>query len=142
MLQLLRKLPCSKRTSRTYHLPDEEQKQIQMITALLIHLIQYCADLPESVKSRLTYNSIHDISVDGDFPIKCYEAATESCCNFWTNVLQRVTTAKTHDVLEAKTILENLVMDLLTTLNLPEYPASASILEVTLISTYLVCFTL
>ncbi|KAK1297401.1 hypothetical protein QJS10_CPB15g01459 [Acorus calamus] len=61
-LQLLWKLPYSKRAFRAYHLPDEEQKQIQMIT-------------------------------------------------------------------ELKVIMENLVMDLLTTLNLPEYPASATILE-------------
>ncbi|CAA6657408.1 unnamed protein product [Spirodela intermedia] len=129
-LQLLRKLPCSKRAIRTYLLPDEEQKQIQMITALLIHLVQYCADLPETVKSKITYNSLHDISINVNFPTKCYEAATEACCLFWTNVLQRLTTAKAQDISESKMILENLVMDLLTTLNLPEYPASASILEV------------
>lgn len=133
-LQLLRKLPCSKRAIRTYLLPDEEQKQIQMITALLIHLVQYCADLPEAVKSKITYNSLHDISINVNFPTKCYEAATEACCLFWTNVLQRLTTAKAQDISESKMILENLVMDLLTTLNLPEYPASASILEVKTIS--------
>ncbi|XP_078430216.1 PHD finger family protein [Wolffia australiana] len=129
ILQLLRKLPSSKRAMRTYFLP-EEQKQIQMITALLIHLVQCCADLPKFLTSKLTYNSIQDVSINVDFPIKCHEAATEACCLFWTNVLQRLTTAKAQDVAESKMMLENIVMDLLTTLNLPEYPASASILEV------------
>nr|XP_010923594.1 sister chromatid cohesion protein SCC2 isoform X2 [Elaeis guineensis] len=129
-LQLLRKLQCSKRALRAYHLPDEEQKQIQMITALLIQLVQFSANLPESLKTTSNWNNIVDSSIDASYPTKCHETATEACCLFWTSVLQRFTNAKAQDVSESKVILENLVMDLLTTLNLPEYPASASILEV------------
>ncbi|KAJ6795400.1 nipped-B-like protein [Iris pallida] len=129
-LQLLLKLQPSKRTPRAYHLPDEEQKQIQMVSALLIQLVQFSANLPEILKTPLTCDTILDVSVDANYPVKCHEAATDACCLFWSNVLQRFSTAKSHDVSECKVILENLVMDLLTTLNLPEYPASASILEV------------
>ncbi|XP_051216494.1 sister chromatid cohesion protein SCC2 isoform X1 [Lolium perenne] len=129
-LQLVRKLQFSKNAIRTYHLADEEQKQIQMITALLIHLVQFSANVPDSLKGPVNWSTIIDASVDASYPISCHEAATEACCLFWTNVLQRFTAAKTQDMSEAKGIIENLVQDLLTVLNLPEYPAAASILEV------------
>lgn len=129
-LQLLRKLHFSKRAIRTYHLPDEEQKQIQMITALLIQMVQFSSNLPESLKSASNWNAILDNSSDSSTPAKCYEDATKTCCLFWTSFLQRLTNGKSQDASESKIILENLVMDLLTTLNLPEYPASASLLEV------------
>jgi hypothetical protein len=129
-LQLVRKLQFSKNAIRTYHLADEEQKQIQMITALLIHLVQFSANVPDSLKGPVNWSTIIDASVDASYPISCHEAATEACCLFWTNVLQRFTAAKTQDMSEAKGIIENLVQDLLTVLNLPEYPAAAPILEV------------
>ncbi|XP_020095025.1 nipped-B-like protein isoform X2 [Ananas comosus] len=129
-IQLLRKLQFSKRALRTYHLADEEQKQIQMITALFVQLVQFSANVPDSLKTTVNWNTILDASIDASYPMNCHEAATEVCCIFWTSVLQRFTTAKTQDVTESKVILENLVMDLLMTLNLPEYPASAPILEV------------
>ncbi|KAI3987759.1 hypothetical protein MKX01_028493, partial [Papaver californicum] len=129
-VQLLWKLPFSKRALRTYLLPDEEQKQIQMITALLIQLVQSSANLPVILRQTLTVDSISDAPVDGCYPTKCNEASTEACCLFWTRVLQRLTTVKTQDASEIKVIIENIVMDLLSTLNLPEYPASAPILEV------------
>lgn len=125
-VQLLWKLPFSKRAMRAYYLPDEEQRQVQMITALLIQLVQCSAILPET----LTGSSILDISVDASYPTKCNEAATEVCSLFWQHVLQKLTTAKAQDASEMKVTIENLLTDLLTTLNLPEYPASAHILEV------------
>lgn len=130
-VQLLRKLQFSKRAVRAYHLPDEEHKQIQMVTALLIQLVQFSSSMPEMMKTPLTWNTILDASVDASYLTKSHEAAKNTCCLFWTSVLQRYTNAKALDVPECKVILENLVMDLLTTLNLPEYPASPLILEVT-----------
>ncbi|MCL7033996.1 hypothetical protein MKW94_025445 [Papaver nudicaule] len=129
-VQLLWKLPFSKRALRTYLLPDEEQRQIQMITALLIQMVQSSANLPVILRQTLTVDAISDAPVDVSYPTKCNEASTEACCLFWTRVLQRLTTVKTQDVSEVKVIIENIVMDLLWTLNLPEYPASAPILEV------------
>lgn len=128
-VQLLRKLQYS-RPIRAYHLPDEEHKQIQMVTALLIHLVQFSANIPEIMKAPLTLNTILDASIDATYLAKSHEAAKDTSCLFWTSVLQRFANAKTFDVSECKVILENLVMDLLNTLNLPEYPASALILEV------------
>ncbi|KAG2715540.1 hypothetical protein I3760_03G083100 [Carya illinoinensis] len=130
ILQLLWKLPSSKRALRSYHLPDEEQRQIQMITALLIQLVHCSANLPEALRQATSGNPILEVSVDSSYPTKCQESATEACCLFWTRVLQRFASLKTQDASEMKAMMENLVMDLLTTLNLPEYPASAPILEV------------
>ncbi|KAL0450478.1 UNVERIFIED_CONTAM: Sister chromatid cohesion protein SCC2 [Sesamum latifolium] len=127
-LQILLKLPLSKRVPRTYHLPDEEQRQIQLVTALLVQMILYSANLPEVLR-QTSENPSLDVSIDVDYPSKCHEAVTESCCLFWSRVLQRYTSTKNQDASELKAIMENLVMDLLTTLNLPEYPASAPILE-------------
>ncbi|CAA3017388.1 nipped-B isoform X1 [Olea europaea subsp. europaea] len=128
-LQVLLKLPFSKRVPRAYHLPDEEQRQIQLITALLIQVVHYSANLPEVLRGALRNPSL-EISIDAEFPTKCHEAFTESCCLFWSRVLQRYTGTKTQDASELKIMMENIVMDLLTTLNLPEYPASGPILEV------------
>ncbi|KAJ6734812.1 EXPRESSED PROTEIN-RELATED [Salix purpurea] len=130
IVQLLWKLPSSKRALRAYHLPDEEQRQIQMITALLIQLVQSSANLPEALRQASSGNSILEVSLDASYPIKSHEAATETCCLFWTRVLQRFTTVKNQDASELKVMMENLVTDLLATLNLPEYPSSSPILEV------------
>ncbi|KAF7851562.1 hypothetical protein BT93_L3652 [Corymbia citriodora subsp. variegata] len=130
MLLLLWKLPFSKRATRAYHLPDEDQRQIQMITALLIQLVHCSANVPELLRQASDVTSIMEVSPDGTYLTKCHEAITEACCLFWSRVLQRFTSVKTQDASEIKVMMENLVMDLLTTLNLPEYPASAPILEV------------
>ncbi|XP_065855579.1 sister chromatid cohesion protein SCC2 isoform X2 [Euphorbia lathyris] len=130
IVQLLWKLPVSKRVLKAYHLPDEEQRQIQMITALLIQLVHSSASLPAALREASNGNSILEISLDASYPTKCHEAMTETCCLFWTRVLQRFTSVKNQDASELKVIMENLITDLLTTLNLPEYPASAPILEV------------
>ncbi|CAJ2665786.1 unnamed protein product [Trifolium pratense] len=130
MLHLLWKLPHSKRALRNYHIREEEQRQIQMITALLIQLIHCSANLPDTLRLASSGNSVLEVSVDASYPTKCRDAVREACGLFWSRVIHRVANAKTQDASELKSIMENLVTDLLTTLNLPEYPASASILEV------------
>jgi len=130
MVQLLWKLPYSKRALRSYHVREEEPRQIQMVTALLIQLIHCSANLPDALRKASNGNSVLEASVDASSPTKSYEAVTEACCLFWSRVLQRLASVKTQDASELKFIIENLVTDLLTTLNLPEYPASVSILEV------------
>ncbi|KAI3862710.1 hypothetical protein MKX03_002002 [Papaver bracteatum] len=85
-----------------------------MITALLIQLVQSSANLPVVLRQTLTVDSISDTPVGVCYPTKCNEASSVACCHFWT----------------LEVIIENIVIDLLSTLNLPEYPASAPILEV------------
>lgn len=128
--QLLWKLPSSKRALRTYLLPDEEQRQIQMVTALLVQLVHSSTNLPETLRQASSGNPVLDIAVDAGYLTKCHEAATETCCLFWTRILQRLASVKSHDASEVKVVIENLVTDLLTTLNLPEYPSASPILEV------------
>ncbi|KAC9242332.1 hypothetical protein E3N88_46138 [Mikania micrantha] len=132
LLHLLIKLPVSKRIPRTYHLADEEQRQIQMISGLLIKLIHCSVSLPASLREASDSNPLLNISIDSSYPHKSQEAVTEACCLFWSRVLQRFANTKTQnqEASEFKIILENLVIDLLATLNLPEYPASTHILEV------------
>ncbi|KAK6117427.1 hypothetical protein DH2020_048836 [Rehmannia glutinosa] len=108
-LQILLKLPLSKRVPRTYHLPDEEQRQIQLVTALLIQMIHYSANLPEVLR-QTSGNPSLDMSIDADYPSKCHEAVTESCCLFWSRVLQRYTSIKNQDASELKAIMENIVL--------------------------------
>ncbi|KNA11489.1 hypothetical protein SOVF_134510 isoform B [Spinacia oleracea] len=129
VIQLLWKLPFSKRAARVYHLPDEEQKQIQMITALLLQLVLHSANLPEALRQKSNNSAIFETIIETNYLIKCNEAATETCVSFWTHVLERLT-SKGQEASEVKVILENLVVDLLTTLTLPEYPAASLILEV------------
>ncbi|CAB4279253.1 unnamed protein product [Prunus armeniaca] len=93
-------------------------------------LVHYSANLPEPLRQESSGNSILELYLDADYPTEGYEAATEACCHFWTRVLQRFASAKTQEASELKVMMENLVTVLLTTLNLPEYPASAPILQV------------
>ncbi|MFS8031868.1 putative chromatin regulator PHD family [Helianthus anomalus] len=131
LLHLLLKLPFSKRIPRTYHLADDE-KQIQMISALLIQLIHCSVNLPASLREASDSNPLINIGIDSSYPHKSQESVTEACCLFWSRVLQRFANTKNQnqEASEFKIMLENLVMDLLATLNLPEYPASTQILEV------------
>ncbi|KAJ4826319.1 hypothetical protein Tsubulata_004087 [Turnera subulata] len=130
IVQLLWKLPISKRALRSYLLPDEEQKQIQMITALLIQLVHSSANLPETLRLASSGTSILEISLDVSYPSKARDAVTETCCLFWSRVLERIGSVKAQDSSEMKLMMDNLVSDLLTTLNLPKFPASSLILEV------------
>ncbi|XP_076883333.1 sister chromatid cohesion protein SCC2-like [Bidens hawaiensis] len=132
LLQLLLKLPLSKRIPRTYHLADEEQRQIQMISALFIQLIHCSVNLPDFLREASDNNPLINIGIDSSYPHKSQESVTEACCLFWGRVLQRFANSKNQnqEASDFKIMLENIVTDLLTTLNLPEYPASTHILEV------------
>ena len=71
------KLPPSKRNLRAYHLPDEEQKPIQMITALVLQLVQCSVTFQETTEATLIVSAKCNI-IDGDSnPSKCFEAAME-----------------------------------------------------------------
>jgi cohesin loading factor subunit SCC2 len=65
-LHLLRRLQFSKNAVRTYHLEDEDQKQIQMITRLLVHLVQFSVIVPE-LKRTVDWTTIVGASGDANF---------------------------------------------------------------------------
>lgn len=133
VLQVMWKLPVSKRALRAYLLPDEEQRQIQMITALLIQLVHCSANLPETLRQVPT-GVLKDVAVEAAYLTNCHETVTGVCVSFWSRVLQRMTSVKAQEASELKATVENLVTDLLVVLNLPEYPAAAPLLEVILLS--------
>ena len=104
IIQLLWKLPSSKRNLRGYHLADDDQKQIQMLTALLIQVVQCSVSLPEfpEVGSAPPDTVDHSSSL-----AKCFEPATEACMHFWGTVLQRWTSPKACDGADIKGVVEN-----------------------------------
>jgi len=63
---------------------------------------------------------------------KVFEPAMEVTSHFWQNVFQRWAAPKTPDGADAKGIVDNLLVDLLTTLNVPEFPAASLLLQVSL----------
>uniref|UniRef100_A0A7N0VN42 Sister chromatid cohesion protein n=1 Tax=Kalanchoe fedtschenkoi TaxID=63787 RepID=A0A7N0VN42_KALFE len=129
VLQVLWKLPVSKRALRAYLLPDEEQQQIQMITALLVQLVHCSANLPEPLRQEPN-GILHDVAINANYLTKCHETVTGVCVSFWSRVLQRLTSVKAQEASELKATIENLVRDLLLILNFPEYPAATPLLEV------------
>ncbi|TKY56285.1 Nipped-B protein A [Spatholobus suberectus] len=115
-------LPISKQALRSYQVLEEEPREIQKI---------HCgANPPDALRKASIGNAVLEVSVDASYPTKCHEAAIEACGLFWSYVLQCFANLNTLDIPKLQSRIENLVTDLLTTLNLPEYPASARILEV------------
>ncbi|VVA10947.1 PREDICTED: nipped-B [Prunus dulcis] len=121
-------LQLVKTSFTTFMVNDIQLLQLKAM-CLISGLVHYSANLPEPLRQESSGNSILELSLDADYPTKGHEAATEACCHFWTRVLQRFASAKTQEASELKVMTENLVTVLLTTLNLPEYPASAPIME-------------
>ena len=127
IITLLWKLPSSKRSLRSYHLSDE--KQIQILTALILQLVQCSVTLTEvgaASKSEVERNG-----ENGENNVqKVFEPAMEVTTHFWQNVFQRWAAPKTPDGADVKGIVDNLLVDLLTTLNVPEFPAASLLLQV------------
>lgn len=117
------KLPSSKRNMRAYLLSDEEPKQVQMLTALLLQLVQCSVRLPDLEAETTAAGS-------SAFSTKCLDPAMDTCKNFWKLVLQRWAAPKSQDSIDVKGVVENIVVDLLTTLNAPEFPAASLLLQV------------
>ncbi|KAG6556205.1 hypothetical protein Mapa_002146 [Marchantia paleacea] len=126
------KLPSSKRSLRTFQLQDEDaSKQIQMLTALLIQLVQCSVSLP-NLEAAAPDPKPESASAENPSArtVKCFEPAMDSCTYFWKLVLQRWAAPKGQEGADIKAIVENIVVDLLSTLNVPEYPAASLLLQV------------
>lgn len=119
----------SKRSLRSYHLADEEPKQIQILTALLLQLVQCSVTL--TGVGAVSKSEVERNDKNGDTTLqKVFEPAMEVTSHFWQNVLQRWAAPKTPDGADVKGIVDNLLVDLLTTLNVPEFPAASLLLQV------------
>ncbi|CAL4060266.1 unnamed protein product, partial [Meganyctiphanes norvegica] len=141
------RLPNSKRSLRTYRLNSDEN--IQMLTALVLQLIQCVVELPDDLNrnkgdksksgdevSSNSHNSkdskeavaseVH--KVDRDVLVcQRYEAAIQTAYSFLSVFLQK--TGNKSEEIDYRPLFENFVQDLLVTVNKPEWPASELLLS-------------
>ncbi|GLH15037.1 hypothetical protein R5R35_008246 [Gryllus longicercus] len=144
ILASIARLPCSKRSLRTYRLNSEEH--IQMLTALVLQLIQCVVVLPERLqtekkekvkeekdvpvkeKENEEENKEKVVNVDRDvLIISKYETAMRTAANFLTVFLNKC--GSKSEEIDYRPLFENFVQDLLTTVNKPEWPAAELLLS-------------
>ncbi|XP_015314581.1 nipped-B-like protein isoform X4 [Bos indicus x Bos taurus] len=127
----LARLPTSKRSLRNFRLNssdmDGEPMYIQMVTALVLQLIQCVVHLPSSEKDS---NSEEDSNkkVDQDVIItNSYETAMRTAQNFLSIFLKKCGSKQGEE--DYRPLFENFVQDLLSTVNKPEWPAAELLLS-------------
>ncbi|XP_005872646.1 PREDICTED: nipped-B-like protein isoform X4 [Myotis brandtii] len=127
----LARLPTSKRSLRNFRLNssdmDGEPMYIQMVTALVLQLIQCVVHLPSSEKDS---NSEDDSNkkVDQDVLItNSYETAMRTAQNFLSIFLKKCGSKQGEE--DYRPLFENFVQDLLSTVNKPEWPAAELLLS-------------
>lgn len=125
ILASIARLPSSKRSLRTYRLNSEDH--IQMLTALVLQLIQCVVVLSDS-KSSKEEEEKKPSHVDSDvFIINRYETATRIAGNFLTVFLNKC--GSKGEEIDYRPLFENFVQDLLATVNKPEWPAAELLLS-------------
>lgn len=131
VVSMLWKLPIAKRNLRTYHLPDSD-KRIQHFTALILYLTQSCVDLPPPTSQPSSQGQQQALGPQGEHtPVhRSIEPAIEVATYIWKQVLERWATPKAQDGLDTKSLVENVVVDLLESLHVPEFPAASLLLQV------------
>ncbi|KAM4635314.1 nipped-B-like protein B isoform 2-T2 [Polymixia lowei] len=124
----LARLPTSKRSLRNFRLNssdcDGEPMFIQMVTALVLQLIQCVVHLP----SEKDMEGDHDKKVDQDVLItNSYETAMRTAQNFLSVFLKKCGSKQGEE--DYRPLFENFVQDLLSTVNKPEWPAAELLLS-------------
>ncbi|XP_063475632.1 nipped-B-like protein isoform X4 [Symphalangus syndactylus] len=127
----LARLPTSKRSLRNFRLNssdmDGEPMYIQMVTALVLQLIQCVVHLPSSEKDP---NAEEDSNkkIDQDVVItNSYETAMRTAQNFLSIFLKKCGSKQGEE--DYRPLFENFVQDLLSTVNKPEWPAAELLLS-------------
>ncbi|CAH1153389.1 unnamed protein product [Phaedon cochleariae] len=130
ILASIARLPSTKRSLRTYRLNSEEH--IQMLTALVLQLIQCVVCLPDNfnhAKDAKDKNSSGEKmpQVDTDvFICNKFEKATSTAGTFLTVFLNKC--GNKQEDIDYRPLFENFVQDLLSTVNKPEWPATELLL--------------
>jgi len=130
----LAKLPKTKRALRTFCLPEVDNVTIQMLSALVLQLIQCCPSigklpLTESKKVDLDLPAQGNAETEGrNNDPNSYAAAVACAHSFMNSFVAKCSTREEDN--DYRQILSNFVEDLLTTINLPEWPASQVLLRV------------
>ncbi|XP_059192293.1 nipped-B-like protein A isoform X2 [Centropristis striata] len=124
----LARLPTSKRSLRNFRLnssdQDGEPLYIQMVTALVLQLIQCVVHLPNDKDCFDEYDS----KVDQDVLItNSYETAMRTAQNFLSVFLKKCGSKQGEE--DYRPLFENFVQDLLSTVNKPEWPAAELLLS-------------
>ena len=141
ILASIARLPSSKRSLRTYRLNSDTH--IQMLTALVLQLIQCVVTLPKklAIKDKDGKTPIIKTNgqqedpeeeiggeVDRDVLINNkYSMAMATAHQFLTVFLKKCAT-KSEDI-DYRPLFENFVQDLLTTVNTPEWPSAELLLS-------------
>lgn len=131
------RLPCSKKNLRPYKLANGGGS-IQMVTALVLQLIQCSSVLPCSLsgnaagkyrkKSQHQQTTDTELAIDKDLLIlEKYETAFSIGGNFLTTFLNKCKTRSGET--DFRPLFENFIYDLLTTVNKPEWPAAELLLS-------------
>ncbi|XP_041854741.1 nipped-B-like protein A isoform X3 [Melanotaenia boesemani] len=124
----LARLPTSKRSLRNFRLnssdQDGEPMYIQMVTALVLQLIQCVVHLPNDKDIFEEYET----KVDQDVLItNSYETAMRTAQNFLSVFLKKCGSKQGEE--DYRPLFENFVQDLLSTVNKPEWPAAELLLS-------------
>ena len=99
-----------------------------MQTALLVLLVHSTARLPSSsVGQKQRRSPVHSEAQNDS---RSFDQAKEVTTHFWKSVLSHWCSPKASEGVDTKAILENLILDLLECLNLPELPAACFLLQV------------
>ncbi|XP_030756621.1 nipped-B protein [Sitophilus oryzae] len=125
ILASIARLPSTKRSLRTYRLNSEEH--IQMLTALVLQLIQCVVALPDKPGSKKDKEKQEKQQVDDDILIcNKFEKATSTAGTFLTVFLSKC--GNKSEEIDYRPLFENFVQDLLSTVNKPEWPATELLL--------------
>ncbi|KAM4708198.1 nipped-B-like protein isoform 2-T2 [Discoglossus pictus] len=126
----LARLPTSKRSLRNFRLnssdDDGEAMYIQMVTALVLQLIQCVVHLPCDKDSNSEEESNKKIDQDV-FITNSYETAMRTAQNFLSIFLKKCGSKQGEE--DYRPLFENFVQDLLSTVNKPEWPAAELLLS-------------
>ncbi|KAJ1967681.1 Sister chromatid cohesion protein 2 [Dispira parvispora] len=146
VLTSLIKLPTGARNLRQYKLTDA--KPIQMVTALVVQLIQSCSQVPlpswvthyavaqrlkeaeEGLNSPRSAIPVADINEQQNHYKSILDAASSSAGYVVKFLLSRCTKSKQANEGEYRALLENFMDDVLSLLGLPEWPAAELILRI------------
>uniref|UniRef100_H2ZDM6 Nipped-B protein n=1 Tax=Ciona savignyi TaxID=51511 RepID=H2ZDM6_CIOSA len=138
IFQSLARLPTSKQNLRNYRYPTPRKQNtglqyVQMVSALMLQMIQAIVHLPEpyqgelseeqTAKEESTQKQVDELQV-----INSYDCAVRTGQNFLSVFLKKC--ASKSDETDYRPLFENFIHDLLATVNKPEWPASEMLLSV------------